>query len=234
VSRLDIATNLCEPRIRAALEACGHTVTEFGQGMVSEETRRLLRHAHPPDLGRWPADFRVRTRSGLHCYVDAKYSMPGNRNVAIEMRSVLAARLQSVPWFYACASWDGRFPPAVMPTFSDYKSVNFASMPKDRACCDSCISIYRSSADPLETNARLPAYCPERRQHGGSGTPYFLVMADSFPYGDLLFDRQPWTPGPRGQDCECCYIPVRTAWIHCQKPGCAHRATSASRGDRTT
>jgi hypothetical protein len=177
---------LCEPRTRTELEAHGHRVADFGQGLVSEEARQLLRAAKPPDLGRWPADFRVITDGGLSCYVDAKFSYPHNRNVSIEMRSVLAARLQSVTWFYACSVWDGR-------SFSGFKAINIGGMPLDRGCCPSCLEAFHSSPDPITVNAQLPNYCSTAQQQGGSGTPYFLVMASSFPYGDLLFDRKPWT-----------------------------------------
>ena len=178
---------LCEPRTRAELEAHGHTVAEFGQGMVSEQARQLLREAHPPDLGRWPADFRVRTNGGLSCYVDAKFSYGRNRNVSIEMRSVLAARVQSIPWFYACSVWDGT-------QFTGFKSINIKGMPLSNGCCPACLDTFHASADPLEANAKLPEKCPEAlNTQGGSGTPYFLVLASSFPYGDLLFDRKQWT-----------------------------------------
>jgi hypothetical protein len=185
VSRMAIA-QLCEPRTRAELEVHGHKVADFGQGMVSKEARALLRAAHPPDLGRWPADFRVHTNRGLDCYVDAKFSYSHNRNVSIEMRSVLAARLQSVTWFYACSIWDGR-------TFGNFKSINIGAMPLSNGCCTSCLTIFHKTRDPLEVNQLLPEKCPTAQATGGSGTPYFLVDADSFPYGDLLFDRQPWT-----------------------------------------
>jgi len=189
--------------------------------MVSEETRRLLRQSHPPDLGRWPADFRVRTAAGLGCYVDAKFHFGANRNVSIEMRSVLAARTQSVPWFYACAAWDGR-------VFSGFMSVNIAAMPLNRACCDNCLTLFHSSRDPVEVNARLPQYCLVARKQKGSGTPYFLVDPGSFPYGDALFDRQPWIDRTGRHDgCPLCYsdhasCEFASGSLACVKPGCAN------------
>lgn len=235
MNRLDIATRLCEPRTRAELQARGHKVTDYGQGLVSEETRKLLRAAHPPDLGRWPADFRMVTDKGLSCYGDAKFSYGRNRNASIEMRSVLAARVQTVTWFYVCSKWDGR-------TFSDFKSINIGGMPLDKGCCPECLATFHSSRDPIEINARLPEHCPVARQQHGSGTPYFLVLAESFPYGDLLFNRQPWVdPSDRHMHLPRCAgghpsCEFTSGSLYCTVPDCRnpHHRSSAHQGDRTT
>jgi hypothetical protein len=232
VKRFDIATQLCEPRTRQELIARGHTVAEFGQGLVSEDARKLLRAAHPPDLGRWPADFRVRTADGLDCYVDAKFHDGRNRNDSIEMRSVLAARLQSVTWFYACSVWDGE-------KFSGFKSINIRAMPLNKGCCPDCVGIFHSSADPVEVNKLLPDYCPVAKMQRGSGTPYFLVLAESFPYGDTLFGRKPPADqGDRklhlpwcGKDHPPCQFTVGSLWCVNADCGNPHHLGPSSRQD---
>jgi hypothetical protein len=177
-----------------AVRKLGHRVSSYGQELLSDAAREMLRRAIT--LERWLADFIVKLASGEVVLVDAKFSYARNVNHSIEMRSLLAARRDELPTYYVCSVWDDD-----SRTFTDFKVIAAAQVPTAWPCCPGCSQLFQSSTDVAVVNKLLPTHCPTAmRSRGGSGTPYFVVQQAAFPpYGD------PFGFGPPApQPCRVC------------------------------
>jgi hypothetical protein len=194
-----------------AIRGLGHGINSYGQELLSEPAREMLRRA--PTLDRWLADFIVKLASGDVVLVDAKFSYARNLNHSIEMRSLLAARREELATYYICSVWDedGR-------VFTDFKSIAAAKLPVAWPCCPTCLQLFQSSTDVAVVNKVLPMHCPRAmRARGGSGTPYFVVQQAAFPvYGDPFG----FTP-PAPQPCRVCggRVLPNSPWPDCH-PAC--------------
>lgn len=193
------------------LIALGNTVQVYGQELLSDAARELLRGA--PTLDRWLPDFLVRTHAADVVLVDAKFSYSHNRNHSIEMRSLLAARREGLPVWYVCSLYQ-----ETTGEFDQYKTISATSVPTAWPCCPSCLMIWLSSTDAQIINHLLPTYCPMARSSAtGSRTPYFVVKAESFPVEGDPFGLLPRAPQP----CRVCGGPVlhTSRWPDCH-PAC--------------
>lgn len=163
------------------LRSLGNEPLEYGVGQLSERARELQRRDEewPPDLNRWLVDNVVRTQCGEIVYVDAKFRLHGRANYSIEIRSLLAAKLQTRPVWYI-------FSQLTAPgTFTHFRCIRSESVESEhRACCIGCaIDAFAwgyGAGRVAEGNARLARYCPRQRRGDASGTPYVVVPADAY------------------------------------------------------
>jgi hypothetical protein len=188
------ALNRAEPATYAALRGHGYRVERYGQGLLPDAAREMLRGVPTPE--RWTPDFLVmrpeitdrprwpeRQRGKYTFFADAKYSSPGTGNHSIEMRSLLAAPTFGIDVYYVCSLRYG-------DDFRDFKVIHHSAAVYDRyrTCCTGCRHIFNNSDDPMHG---LPEYCPVAKQRNdrGSLTPYFIVpIADMHPLSNFVFD----------------------------------------------
>jgi hypothetical protein len=158
------------------LIALGNETLEFGVGQLSVRARQLqqLDEQWPPDLNRWLVDNMVRTKTGELVYVDAKFRLPGRQNYSIEMRSLMAAKLQTRPVWYV-------FSRLTTPgTFVEFRAIDSVSVFNEyKACCIGC-AINAFSWPVHVANGKLARYCPRQQRGDASGTPYVVVPHDAF------------------------------------------------------
>lgn len=172
-----------EAATAAYLTELGNEPLGFGAAQLSDRARQLQARdkAWPPDLTRWLADNLVRAREGSLVYVDAKFSLPGSHHFSVEMRSMLAARLQTRPLWYVCSRMTE---PGV---FSAYRAMLSTDVPRYWPCCGTCGAAYWG--DVQIANAALAKYCPVPSRGDGSSTPYFVIPTDADGW---------WRPNPFG------------------------------------
>lgn len=166
----------------------GWHIYPYGQGLMTEDARQMMREtpfngdtailedllaslrpeermvymarvATIPNLTRWMPDFVVAFRNAIVCAPDVKTSMSETPNWAIEMSSILGAKLHSktgVQCVYA-------FPPT---PFVDYWSC----------------------ASPDMLRERVFKVLDGRSTRGGSGTPFYLIpkRAIDIPFRKLM------------------------------------------------
>ena len=169
-----------ERAIAAELQERGYDVEPFGQALLSDEVRKRLRDQRCPahlSLMRWMPDLAVMLSGTAHLVaIDAKTNEKCNsasRNHAIELRSILGARVTRMPVVYVCCDM------SLLSVEDLYaRARGDAADPDLWPCCGNCIAIFRKGANELQIADELPEYCPihlERKQRGragGSGTPY--------------------------------------------------------------
>jgi hypothetical protein len=161
--RFTVGTAL-EVAVANDLTARGITVSKFGQALLDEDVRDVLKTTQSllrwlPDLIGWRPS---RPRPFL---IDAKSCVRKDTpNHSIEMRVLLAAKFTDLPVFFICDEFK------VLPSGEVWPDGSW------RACCDDCLQ--KALADP--TGRLLPTRCPEhvRKSGRGSGTPYVLVRRD--------------------------------------------------------
>lgn len=186
----------CEAVTRSTLVGIGLDVAEYGQGLLSDAARELLRGV--PTAQRWTQDFIIRTPAGHTVLVDAKFSHE-SENHSIEMRSLLVAGQSDLPTFYVCSRWQ------IGGVFTDFSVLHYQQIavvgPSSWPCCHHCREIFTSGTEPMR---QLPERCPQQeRGTRASGTPYFVIRP---PFPDLTpdrFDLTPWfavDPPGRGWD----------------------------------
>lgn len=166
------------------LRELGNDARPYGQEMVPPETRRLLQAAANPARERWTADFIVNPVAGDDLVlVDSKFALASHGgNQSIEMRSLLAAKLDIRPTYYVCATLSD-----VTGRWADWKSIESRLVPTTWPCCQGCARIY-AMLSPAEALRELPAYCPNRdRSDTASQTPFFVVERSAFPEGVDIF-----------------------------------------------
>lgn len=166
----------------------GWNIRPYGQGLMDEDTRQMLRDtpfngdsailedllaslrpdernvymtrvAIIPNLTRWMPDFVVAYRNAIICAPDVKTSMSQTPNWAVEMSSIFGAKLHSKTGVQCVYT----FPPT--------PSVN-----------------YWSCATPDMLRERSIKVLDGRSTWGGSGTPYYLVpkLAIDIPFRKLM------------------------------------------------
>jgi hypothetical protein len=166
----------------------GWHIYPYGQGLMTEDARQMMREtpfngdtailedllaslrpeerkvymarvATIPNLTRWMPDFVVAYRNAIVCAPDVKTSMSQTPNWAIEMSSILGAKLHSktgVQCVYA-------FPPTPFVE-------------------------YWSCASPDMLRERVFKVLDGRSTRGGSGTPFYLIpkRAIDIPFRKLM------------------------------------------------
>lgn len=194
--RLTAAVTGAEPQTRAALQAHGYAVQDYGQGMLTPAAREMLRGIPTPQ--RWTPDFLVaraavvdaprwpRERTGKYAFlVDAKFRWDETGNQSVEMRSALAAPTFGLDVFYVC-SCRGPY-----GKYSDFTVIHHSQVLSSRRyhpCCASCDHILTKSPDPMR---ELPEYCPNQsRGRKSSGTPFvYFPVSDCLPLSAFVFDN---------------------------------------------
>ncbi len=159
-----------EQAVEGWLYARGLTVEPFGQALLSEALRDVLKGDENRSLLRWcwrPGKPRLFLVDAKHCIGAA------TPNHSIELRALLASRMTMLPVFYVC---------------EDGKALSAASVLEDGddgGCCPEC---WKLALDDIWGRA-LPERCPEHARRGrlGSGTPYALVRRDRCISLDRLF-----------------------------------------------
>jgi len=194
--RFDWAVKHNEPQTEAALQRCGYTVTPYGQGLLTEATRDMLKHVDTPQ--RWTPDFLV-ARPGVvdiphwpkpirpkyTFLVDAKYRWSHQKNYSIEMRSLVAASTFGMDTYYAFSTRDGETcDQFVVGAHHVLASRGFAAV---RPCCGICAAIL-VGPNPMRN---LPQVCPnQQRGKTASSTPYVVVEpTKTVPLTDYAFDN---------------------------------------------
>jgi hypothetical protein len=124
----------CERATLAALREAGLHAQDYGQGMLTDAARELLRGA--PTAERWKQDYLVKTPLGRVVLVDAKFSFDRSPNHSVEMRSLLVAGQTDLPTFYVCSHWQvgGTFTPFEVLHYQEIAVVGPTSWP----CCERC------------------------------------------------------------------------------------------------
>lgn len=106
-----------ELRVAAELERRGWTVDLYGQGVLSEATRRALGHTDSPM--RWDPDL-IASRGSSLCLIDAKGSMKGDDafNYTVSRKALAAGRelweRTDLPFYYVFANLGVATPVEVM------------------------------------------------------------------------------------------------------------------------
>lgn len=178
-----------EAATRAALIEAGFRAEEYGQAMLTDAAREMLRGAPTPE--RWPADFMVQTPRGRIVLVDSKFSFDGTLNHSIEMRSLLVAGITNLPTFYVFSHWQ------VGGTFTPFEVLHYQEVPimgpSAWPCCDECRHVFTTDPDPMRA---LPERCPQQKRGStASGTPYFVVRPPFHPLAAHVFEVRPWFAG---------------------------------------
>jgi len=166
-----------ESAITADLSARGLRIAKFGQALLAEDVRDVLKATNSllrwlPDLVGWRP-----TKPRLFL-IDAKGTMRrATVNHSIELRVLLAARFTMLDTFYICDDYKALPADMVWPATT--------GGPIARYCCDGCRDA--ALADP--TGRLLPSKCPEHVRRGGrgSGTPYALVPKSACVHLESLF-----------------------------------------------
>lgn len=176
----------CEAATRAALEDARLQIQDYGQGMLNDAAREMLRGV--PTAERWKQDYLVRTPTGRTVLVDAKFSFDNTQNHSIEMRSLLVAGASDLPTFYVCSHWQ------VGGTFTEFQVLHYQEImvigPYSWPCCSECRNIFTGSDDPMRD---LPERCPQqKRGTTASGTPFFVARPPFRPLTTHVFDMHPW------------------------------------------
>jgi hypothetical protein len=192
--RLDWAVTQAEPATYAALRMHGYDVQLYGQGMLTDQARAMLRGVPTPQ--RWTPDFMVgrpavedrpRWPVGLRgkyvFLVDAKYRWPNQQNHSIELRSLLAAPTFGMDVYYVCSTRHG-------DDCKDFGVIHHAQVlsSRHRPCCSGCWKTFTDSRDPMR---ELPEHCPnQQRGRKASGTPYIVFPpTDLHPLSNFVFDN---------------------------------------------
>lgn len=193
--RLQWAVKTSEPLTREAIESFGYTVEPYGQGMLTDEARKLLRGVSTPQ--RWIPDFIVKRppitnrprwpsdRRGSYSFlVDAKYRQPHQHNYSVEMRSLLAGPTFGMDVYYVCSTRNGN-------TCGDFGVVRHDHLVTDRRinpCCGHCWRIYSTADDPM---IELPQHCRNQvKNSSASGTPYIVFPPNMLSQlNDYVFDN---------------------------------------------
>jgi len=162
------------------LRELGNEPLDFGAAQLSARARQLQRldDDPTPDLMRWLADNLVKSVAGELVYVDAKFALHRRANYSIEMRSVLAARLQTRRVFYVCSRM------GINGDFYGFRAIWSGDVPRAWPCCGRCQMFYLTGRDVQEVNQQLPKYCSEQRKGDASGTPYFVVPFNDAGWGN--------------------------------------------------
>lgn len=147
-----------EQAVMSELRGRGLAVDRFGQALLPPPIRNVMKGS--TSLLRWLPDLACWHPTARHlALIDAKGSIGSKtENHAIELRSILAARITGLPVFYVC---------------DEMKALLATQIVRAGGCCDGCWE--RMQDDPW--GRRLPVRCPEHERRGGagSGTPYVLV-----------------------------------------------------------
>jgi hypothetical protein len=178
------------------LRQLGYGVSYYGQGMLTEAARAMLRGVPTPQ--RWMPDFLVsraevldrprwpdRMRGKYTFLVDAKWRWKNTGRYSVEMRSVLAGPTFGMDVFYVCSTRTG-------DTCDDFRVINHATLHRFpaliRPCCAGCGRIFTQGADPMR---ELPDYCPvQQRTRESSSTPYVTFPeGELHPLDDVVFDK---------------------------------------------
>lgn len=191
--RMLSALNGAEPATYAALRRHGYAVQQYGQAMLTDQARQMLRGVPTPE--RWTPDFLVTrpeivdrprwpdaTRGKYAFFVDSKYAPPRTGNHSLEMRSLLAGGSFGLDVFYVCSIRRG-------DEYGDFGVIGHAHLSpgRYRPCCPGCLHTFTTDPDPMRA---LPQYCPsQRKTHSASGTPYFVLPGkDLHPLSSFVFD----------------------------------------------
>lgn len=193
---MDRAISQAEPATYAALRMHGFGVELYGQGVLTEQARAMLRGVPTPQ--RWTPDFlATRPSIGRHSrprwpdavrkqfafLVDSKYRDPGTGNYSVEMRSLLSAPTFGMDVFYVCSTRYG-------DECRDFGVAHHEQVLQGRwrPCCASCGNIFTNGRDPMR---ELPEHCPNQpRNRRASGTPYVLFAESGVhPLSFHVFDN---------------------------------------------
>lgn len=161
----------CEEATASALRDLGLTVEPYGQALLTERGREMLRGI--PTEERWVADFLVTSTNHGAFLVDAKYSGTKTVNMAVEMRALLTAwAARGLSTYYVHSMKTGG-------QFKDFRVVSADTIRRRltrgliQVCCPTCRWLLTHTSDPMR---ELPEYCPRQVKSGNaSGTPYIIA-----------------------------------------------------------
>lgn len=189
--RMDIAAR-CEAATSAELRRLSYDVESYGQAMLTDAARQMLRGIPTPE--RWIADFLVTRRPVFGprvpavmgtkkvLLVDAKYAREDTGNHSIEMRSILAAIIATLPTYFVCSQWTGSH-------FSAFGVIHHRQVLRGRyrPCCEHCGRTLKTAPSPMFD---LPDYCPaQARTRTASATPYVIISKTELqPLTNYVFD----------------------------------------------
>lgn len=191
--RMRFTTN-AERDTYVALKMLGLEVEYYGQALLNEQARAMLRGVPTPQ--RWVPDFMVSRppitdrprypdalRGKYTFLVDAKWRWKNTGNHSIEMRSLLAAPTFGLDVFYVCSTREGS-------ECRDFGVISYehAKRTRHRPCCAACYRTFAQTRDPMRD---LPEHCPnQERSREASATPYVVFPAtELFPLKGGVFDR---------------------------------------------
>ena len=201
------AIEFAEPAVEQALKDHGLIVGGWGQAMITDAVRDMMRGRRQPD--RWMPDFRVcrkpitgtphwpADRRGQFTFlVDAKFRHADQRNYSIQMLPLLFAKHLSLPVFYVvCTLHDDN-------TCTDFQVIShdniaFADYYAATPCCDSCWQAF-TGPDPAKD---IPDRCPGQKVTSrSSGTPYVLIRPSFVkPLTQDVFDVYAMAKDVRGR-----------------------------------
>lgn len=195
-NRMMEALTGAEPMTFAALRMHGYDVQNYGQGMLTDQAREMLRGVPTPE--RWTPDFLAvrpavvglprwpERRRGKYAFlVDAKFRFGDTNNQSVEMRSLLAAATFGMDVYYVCSRrMDGG------GDYRDFGVIDHGQVLAGRhtPCCAACNHTLKTSTDPMR---ELPEHCPSQpRNRKASGTPFvYFPAADLHQLSSYIFDN---------------------------------------------